>query len=140
VEDDARIVHGTLVVNSTAQTNGGITLGDVISFSWSDSYESYTSVTTFFPNPLPISTMNAGFIDPFGGITAASGPLSVGINANNLWNIVGNNKWTEVNLAESVGDGAGHWTISQSPVPEPTSFSIGLIAVASCLSYALARS
>jgi hypothetical protein len=60
-EDDGQLVSGQLLVNSSARAAGQITPSDISSFSWTGLFDTYTAAPPLFPNPLPISTLDAGF-------------------------------------------------------------------------------
>src|SRR5262245_18137083 len=61
IEDDGQAVAGQLVVNSSAQAAGQITASDIISFSWTGLHDTYNATPPLIPDPLPISTLDAGF-------------------------------------------------------------------------------
>src|SRR5579883_1157757 len=95
-EDDAQPASGSFVVQEIAQTNGQITVPDIVSFGFQSPFSFFQLIglnpSTF---PVPISTSNAGFTG-FSSVILSNTTVGthLALPIDDKYNVVGGEKWT----------------------------------------------
>ncbi len=150
VEDDGYNVSCKLVVNSAAQTNGQITLSDVVSFSFSTPQASWTSLDELDPSTIPISMSNAaptGTDDSLVTKSAEVGGMTyfASISLDEYWNASFGELAVVTKIGGELTPYSGHWTISgasappTSSAPEPSTAVVASVGTFAFMDYAWAR-
>ena len=138
-DDDNGSTFGYLEVKSTVQAAGNITFDDIINFGFHSPDTNYGfPFMGLSPNPVPISTLTAGFTGSNSYIVSYNAQATITLPITSNYDVIGGEHWSETGYGGSYS-GVGHWVITGavSAVPEPSALVLAIISMSlSGLGYA----
>jgi hypothetical protein len=134
-EDDGQNVTGQLIVSDLALFAGQITQTDVIAFAF-DTPRSFFTQAKLFPPTIPID-MTTG-APRASNTSVTSSPSSFSVALDSSYQQISGETWSYFQSDPlHFGNGSGHWTITISSVPEPS--SAALAAIGAVVAYGWSR-
>ena len=148
-EDDGKDVVGSLVVPGSAQTNGVINFTDVISFNFSSvaigfSFDTSTLTSEFFPISISMETaipLPSDVTDLVASISPTPSTAEVvRVSFDQILELQSEERFDYFPANDgALSQGSGHWSISFSSVPEPSTLVLAGFGALGCFAYGAFR-
>jgi hypothetical protein len=146
-EDDGADVSGVMTVKGTAQANMQITLSDILTFSFTNTFfNSPYSVgdmpPAMFFTIIPISATNAGPTSASSVLLAAQDETQMTIAFDTAWNTTDGEHWSEQDPGiHQTHSGVGHWVITGATVatPEPSTAVVAAFGAIAFIAHGWSR-